>query len=180
MEKYNFDLDEEMVKELSEEFAPLDFVKTLKLSQPHTIEDARASLEKYGRELARRSIEKGEKKIDRVYHIMKKAMEKTGEMKFPFIPQRYLEIAYLSIQPFRRLRIVANSSKFISYRLNECSLYKAIEEQYGKEAANKMVCKSACFALIEEILSHFDFDIKPSLETSMADDGKCQFRIERK
>lgn len=180
MEKYNFDLDEEMVKELSEEFAPLNFVKTLKLSKPHSIEDARASLEEYGRELARRSIEKGEKKIDRVYRVMKKAMEKTGEMKFPFIPQRYLEIAYLSIQPFRRLRIVANSSKIISYRLNECSLYKAIEEQYGKEAANKMVCKSACFALIEEILSHFDFDIKPSLEASMADDRKCQFRIERK
>lgn len=180
MEKYNFDLDEEMVKELSEEFAPRDFVKTLKLSQPHTIEDARASLEEYGRELARRSIEKGEKRIDRVYHVMKKAMEKTGEMKFPFILQRYLEIAYLSIQPFRRLRIVANSPKFLSYRLNECSLYKAIEEEYGKEAANKMVCKSACFALIEEILSHFDFDSKPSLETSMADDGKCQFNIERK
>ncbi|PIZ26618.1 MAG: hypothetical protein COY46_04190, partial [Chloroflexi bacterium CG_4_10_14_0_8_um_filter_46_9] len=63
MEKYNFGLDEEMVKALSEEFAPLNFVKTLKLSQPHSIEDARASLEEYGRELARRSIEKGEKKI---------------------------------------------------------------------------------------------------------------------
>jgi len=179
MEKYDLDLDEAMMKELSEEFAPLNFVKRLKLSQPHSIEDARASLEEYGRELARKSIEKGEKRIDRAYHVMKKAIEKTGEMKFPLIPQRYLEIAYLSIQPFRRLRIVANSPKIFSFRLNECSLYKAIEEEYGTEAANKMVCKSACFALIEEILSHFDFDIKPSLEASMADDGKCQFKIER-
>jgi len=179
MEKYNLDLDEEMINELSEEFAPLNFVKTLKLSEPHSIEDTRTSLEQYGRELARKSIEKGEKRIDRVYHVMKKAIEKTGEMKFPFIPQRYLEIAYLSIQPIRRLRIVANSAKSFSFRLNECSLYKAIEEEYGKEAADKMVCKSACFALIEEILSHFDFDIKPSLEASMAEDGKCQFKIER-
>ncbi len=179
MEKYNLDLDEGMINELSEEFAPVNFVKTLKLSEPHSIEDAKASLEEYGRELARKSIEKGEKRIDRVYHVMKKAIEKTGEMKFPFIPQRYLEIAYLSIQPIRRLRIVANSAKSFSFRLNECSLYKAIEEEYGKEAADKMVCKSTCFALIEEILSHFDFDIKPSLEASMADDGKCQFKIER-
>jgi len=179
MENYNLELDEEMINELSEEFAPMNFVKTLKLSEPHSIEDAKASLEQYGRELARKSIEKGEKRIDRVYHVMKKAIEKTGEMKFPFILQRYLEIAYLSIQPFKRLRIVANSSKILSYRLNECSLYKAIEEEYGKEAAGKMVCKSACFALIEEILSHFDFDIKPSLEASMAEDGKCQFKIER-
>lgn len=179
MEKYNLDLDEGMMKEMSEEFAPVNFVKSLKLSKPHSIEDARASLEEYGRELACKSIEKGEKRIDRVYHVMKKAMEKTGEMKFPFIPQRYLEIAYLSIQPIRRLRIVTNSPRIFSFRLNECSLYKAIEEEYGKEAADKMVCKSACFALIEEILSHFDFNIKPSLEASMADDGKCQFKIER-
>ena len=179
MEKYNLDLDEGMMKEMSEEFAPVNFVKSLKLSKPHSIEDARASLEEYGRELARRSVEKGEKRIDRVYHVMKKAIEKTGEMKFPFIPQRYLEIAYLSIQPIRRLRIVTNSPRIFSFRLNECSLYKAIEEEYGKEAADKMVCKSACFALIEEILSHFDFNIKPSLEASMADDGKCQFKIER-
>jgi len=179
MEEYNLDLDERMIQELSEEFAPMNFVKRLNLSKPHSIEDARASLEEYGRKLARKSIEKGEKKIDRVYHVMKKAIEKTGEMKFPFIPQRYLEIAYLSIQPFRRLRIVTNSPKSFSFRLNECSLYKAIEEEYGKEAADKMVCKSACFALIDEILSHFDFDTKPFLETSMADDGKCQFKIER-
>jgi len=179
MEKYNLDLDEAMMKELSEEFAPVNFVKSLKSSKPHSIEDARASLEEYGRKLARKSIKNGEKRIDRVYHVMKRAIEKTGEMKFPFIPQRYLEIAYLSIQPFRRLRIVTNSPKSFSFRLNECSLYKAIEEEYGKEAADKMVCKSACFALIEEILSHFDFDIKPSLEASMADDGKCQFKIER-
>ena len=179
MEKYNLDLDEAMMKELSEEFAPVNFVKSLKSSKPHSIEDARASLEEYGRKLARKSIENGEKRIDRVYHVMKRAIEKTGEMKFPFIPQRYLEIAYLSIQPFRRLRIVTNSPKSFSFRINECSLYKAIEEEYGKEAADKMVCKSACFALIEEILSHFDFDTKPSLEASMADDGKCQFKIER-
>jgi len=179
MEKYNLDLDEAMMKELSEEFAPVNFVKSLKSSKPHSIEDARASLEEYGRKLARKSIKNGEKRIDRVYHVMKRAIEKTGEMKFPFIPQRYLEIAYLSIQPFRRLRIVTNSPKSFSFRLNECSLYKAIEEEYGKEAADKMVCKSACFALIDEILSHFDFDTKPSLEASMADDGKCQFKIER-
>ena len=45
MEKYNLDLDEGMMKEMSEEFAPVNFVKSLKLSKPHSIEDARASLE---------------------------------------------------------------------------------------------------------------------------------------
>ena len=180
MEKYKFDLNEEMMEELSEEFDPLNFVKTLELPDPKAIEGASASFEKYGRNLARKSIEKGEERPDRIYEVMKKAIEKTDEMKFPFIPQRYVEIAYLSIQPFRRLRILLNSPKAFSYRLSECSLYKAVEEEYGKEAANKMVCKSACFAIIEEIFSHFGFDIESSLEASMAGDGKCQFKIERK
>jgi hypothetical protein len=37
---------------------------------------------------------------------MKKAIEKTGEMDFPPVPQRYIEIAYLSTQPFKRLWVL--------------------------------------------------------------------------
>jgi len=43
-----------------------------------------------------------------------------------------------------------------------------------------MVCKSACFAIIDEIFSHFGFDIECSLEASMARDRKCQFKIEKR
>jgi hypothetical protein len=180
MEQYNFDLDQEMIKVLSEEFDPLHFVKALGSLGPKDFEHIKASFENYGRNLARRSIEKGEERTDRTYEVMKKVIKKTGEMNFPLIPQRYVEIAYLSIQPFKRLWVLMNSPKVFSYRLNECSIYQALKKEQGEELANRMVCKSACLAMIDEIFSHFGFDIKSSLEVSMADAGNCQFRIEKK
>lgn len=180
MEQYNFDLDQEMMKVLSEEFNPLLFVKALELSHLKDFEDIKTSFEDYGRNLARRSIEKGEERPDRTYEVMKKTIEKTGEMSFPFVPQRYVEIAYLSTQPFKRLWVLLNSPKVFSYRLNECSVYQAIKKEHGEELANRMVCKLACLSMIDEIFSHFGFKVEPSLEAIMASAGYCQFRIEKK
>jgi hypothetical protein len=180
MEKYCFDLDEELIKDLSEEFNPLNFVKALELPNSEDSEAMSTSFKNYGRDLARRSILKGEKKLDRTYEVIKQAIEKTGELKFPLVPQRFIEIAYLSTQPFKRLWVTSNSAKVFSYRLKECNIYQAIRQKYGEEVANKMVCQSACFAMLDEIFLHFGFDIQSSLETSMANAGSCQFRIEKK
>jgi hypothetical protein len=111
---------------------------------------------------------------------MKQAIEKTGEMNFPLVPQRYIEIAYLSTQPFKRLWIISNSPNAFSFKLRDCNIYQAMRQKYGEEIANKMVCKSACFAMLNEIFSHFGFDVESLLETSMADAGSCQFRIQKK
>ena len=180
MEKYCFDLDEELIKDLSEEFNPLDFVNVLALPNPEDFEAMSIAFKNYGRDLARRSILKGEKKLDKTYEVMKQAIEKTGEMKFPLVPQRFIEIAYLSTQPFKRLWVTSSSPKVFSYRLKECNLYQAIRQKYGEEVANKMVCQSACFAMLDEIFLHLDLNVESSLETSMAYAGSCQFRIEKK
>lgn len=171
MEQYQFDLDQEMIKVLSEEFDPMNFVKALRSPK---------DFENYGKTLARRSIEKGEEKPDRTYEVMKKAIEKTGEMNFPLLPQRYIEIAYLSTQPFKRLWVLLNSPKVFAYRLNDCSIYQAAKKEHGEEFANSMVCKSVCLAMIDEIFSHFGFEVEFLLEVSMASAGNCQFRIENK
>ena len=180
MEQYNFDLDQEMIRVLSEEFDPLHFVKALELSHVKDLEDIKISFEQYGRKLARRSIEKGEERTDRTYETMKKAIEKTGEMNFPLVPQRYIEIAYLSTQPFKRLRVISNSPQVFLYRLNECTIHQVIRKEHGGELANSMVCKSACLAIINEIFSHFRCRIESSLEANMASAGYCQFKIEKK
>lgn len=180
MEKYRFDLDDELIKDLSDEFNPLNFVKALELPNPEASEALSISFRNYGRDLARRSILRGEKKSDRTYEVMKQAIEKTGEMKFPLLPQRFIEIAYLSTQPFKRLWVTSNSPKLFSYRLRECNIYQAIRQKYGEEVAKKMVCQSACFAMLNEIFLHFGLDIESSLETSMANAGSCQFRIKKK
>ena len=178
--QYRFDLDEELIKDLSDEFNPVNFVKALELPNPEDSEAMSISFRNYGGDLARRSLLKGENKSDRAYQVMKQAIEKTGEMKFPLLPQRFIEIAYLSIQPFKRLWVTSNSPKVFSYRLKECNIYQAIRQKYGEKVAEKMLCQSACFAMLNEIFLHFGFDIESSLETSMANAGSCQFRIEKK
>jgi hypothetical protein len=180
MEKYNFDLDERIIKDLSEEFDPQSFVNDLELPNPMDFKAMTISFENYGKDLARKSIIMGEKSPDRTYEVMKQAIAKTGEMTFPLVPQRYIEIAYLSTQPFKRLWVISNNPKVFSYRLKECHIYQATRQKYGEEVANKMACKSACFAMLNEIFSHFGLPVESSLETSMADAGSCQFRIEKK
>jgi len=178
MDRYNFDLDQELLKELAEEFDPLNFVKGLILNEPKDVEDARTSFERYGTHLAIKGIKKGEERPDRIYEVMKEAIEKTGEMHFPLIPQRYIEIAYLSIQPIRRIWILSNDDRVFSYRLNDCTIYHAIEKGNGEQKAKKMVCKYLCFAIIREIFSHFGFNVDTFLDANMESHGKCQFRIE--
>jgi len=180
MEQYNFDLDQEMIKVLSEEFDPLHFVTTLELSRVKDLEDIKASFEDYGRKLARRSIGRGEERTDRTYEAMKKAIEKTGGMVFPLVPQRYIEIAYLSIQPIKRLWVLLNSPQVFSYRLNACAIHQVIRKGHGGELANSMVCKSACLAIIDEVFSHFGCMVESSLEANMATAGYCQFKIGKK
>lgn len=180
MEKRAPDLDQEILESLLKEFDPESFVKGLKLRYPKGIEVAASSFEEYGRNLVRKGIEVGEKRTDGIYEVMKEAIEKTGELRFPFLPQRYIEIVYLSIQPFKRLWTLMNSSEAYSYKLNKCSVYKAIEKEYGEEAAKRMTCKKFCLAIIDEAFSYFGFDVETSMEANMVDDGKCEFMVNRK
>ena len=171
MNRYGFDLDREMLKAISEEFNPINVIKTLR---------GPSDFEKYGRNLARRSLEEGEVRADRTYEVMKKAIEKTGELNFPLVPQRYIEIAYLSVQPFNRLWVLINSPKVFLYRLDQCGIYQAVRTEDGEEMARAMTCQSACFGMVDEIFSHFGFTIRSSMTASMAVDGNCQFRIEKR
>ena len=179
MKEYDFNLHPQMMRDLAQEFDPVNFVRGLKLSDPKDIEGMNASFERYGRSLAKKSIQMGEERPDRIYEVMKEVIEETGEMKFPLVPQRYIEIAYLSTQSFKRLWIISNSPKVFSYRLSECSVYNGIRNEYGEEAVSKMTCKSTCLAIIDEIFSYFGLKINFSQESSMSNDGNCQFKIEK-
>jgi hypothetical protein len=174
-----FDLDNKLIKEIAQEFDPSKFVSSLAPSDVNAIESTASSFEKYGKSLASKSIEEGEKTSDRIFEVMKKAIKETGEMSFPLMPQRYMEIAYLSIQPIKRLWVLANNNKFFSYMLKGCTIYDALGKNFGEDAANKMVCKQACIAIVDETFTRFGFNVKVELEANMAGDGRCQFKVER-
>ncbi len=176
-EKYDHDIDQEIIEDLSEMFDPSEFVEGL---DGGDIEDERSAFREYGSDLIEKSIELGEQSTDRTFEVMKQAAEKTGELKFPLFPERYIELAYLSIEPFKRLWVNANSPELLSYELKDCDVYDAIEEEYGEEGCSKMACKETCFAMLDGAFGHFDFDVDKSLEMNMYDDGKCLFKVTRR
>ena len=177
MEIREFDVDQTMLRELSSEFSPVVLVKTLDLGGASASKDAETEFENYGRSLAARSVEEGERRSDRSYEVLKQAVAKTGEMLFPLVPQRYVEIAYLSLQPSKRLRVMLNSPAAFSYRVDDCSIYRAITEEYGESAARRMECRGTCLALLDELFSRFNLDVEVQMETEMAAAGSCLFRV---
>lgn len=177
MEKYDHDIDQDLIEKLSKMFDPFEFVDDLDSGD---IKDKKSAFREYGSSLIEKSIELGEQSTDRTLEVMKQTAEKTSELKFPLFPERYIELAYLSIEPFKRLWINANSPEVFSYELKNCNVYDAIEEKYGEGACSKMACQEACFAILDGAFNHFDFDVEKSLEMNMSEDGKCLFRVRRK
>ncbi len=170
--------DGEMISKLSEKFDPEEFVKGLDVSEAEDILSSKSAFEEYGEKLIKESITLGEKNKDRIFELMENAAEKTGELEFPLFPERYIELAYLSIQPIKRLWVNANSPELFSFEIKDCNIHKSIKEKLGQEAADKMACKETCFKIIEGSFDYFDFDIEKSMPKTMAQDEKCLFEIE--
>jgi hypothetical protein len=175
LEKYYFDLDYEMIKTLGEEFDPKRWIKELVDGK----ESPDVFFTRYGKELMERSLELGEKNTDRTYEVLKDAVEKTGSMKFPLLPQRFVEIAYLSIQPFKRLWVCANSPKIFSYKIKECSVYEELQ-RLGEEVVRELPCKNACISLLKGAFSAFDLNTEISMESNLVEGDECLFTVKNR
>jgi hypothetical protein len=120
-------------------------------------------------------MELGEKHTDATYETTKKYIEKTGCMYFPLVPQRFVEIAYLSTQDIFTLPIVQNNGENLTYKLAMCSTFKAVKEHCGEETANALPCKHACLSALETLFKDLDIPITLVMEATMPEDDYCQF-----
>ena len=129
----------------------------------------------YGENLMKRTIELGEKYTDQTYEILKTAIKKTGCLKFPHVPQRFIEIAYLSIQPFRELDVVENNQYRFIFKIDNCSIFNTLKEICGEKVANKMPCRYACLTASETVYKDLNLKASVTMGASMSKDGFCQF-----
>ena len=127
----------------------------------------------------RKTLQLGEEYPDRTYEMLKEAVDQTGEMKFPLILQRFIEVAYLSTQQFRVLPIVENWQKRLVYNVKDCYTYKTEVEKCGQEMAGQMPCRYACLAACKTALEGLGLDAAVEMETDMAKDGHCQFALNK-
>ena len=181
----SFELNEEMLNAIEEEFSPekiashlADSVKGKNQEEIDPIGEK--IFTRYGIELMERSYELGEDYPDRTYEVIKEAAESTGTFTFPLIPQRFIEIAFLSIQHIATLPVMVNNARELDFEVHDCRIYDQIKIKAGETVAQKLTCKNGCLKACETIFSKFGFnDAAIEMKATTNTDGYCEFRITR-
>ncbi len=183
---YSFDLNQDMVDMLRAEFdSGIVYGKLAEAIEGKAGDDARQAGEAFftemGEEWMSKTIQLGEEYSDRTIEVVFETVDRNGEqfMIFPHVPQRFIEIAYLSTQEFMKVPFVLNNMTDLSYRIPQCALFNKIKEGSGEEIANLMTCKSHCLAALDTIKKHMDMDVLIDQKASTATDGHCQFAMKK-
>jgi hypothetical protein len=177
-----FNLDEEMVKRITQEF---DFVKAARSFceelkdriDAEILEKAQDFFSDFGRRLMLNSLAEGEKHQDLTYITMKEYIEKTGVGIFPLVPQRYIEIANLCAMPIFELEVTQNNADKFSYRICGCAVYQVLSERIGKDKADKLPCRFGCLTLCKTAVENLDLKAAVIMEAEQPIDGYCEFSL---
>lgn len=176
----SFDLDATMLKTIGQEFDVQEltgrFAEAVAGKSGESIEKAAQEIfGEYGRGLMKRSLELGEEYMDRTYETLKTVIDKTGTMYFPLVPQRFIEIAYLSTQPIFTMPIIQNNGQKLVYRIPTCDTFTAVKAKCGQEVANSLPCRHACLVALETLFQDMDIEVAIMMEATMPQDQYCQF-----
>ena len=184
--QYSYELNPEMLKQLSEEFdvekITSAFAEQTKGKSPDEIASSgKTFFEDYGTNWIRKSHKLGEEYPDRTYEVLKMAIDKAdgNYFKFALLPQRFIEIAYLSTQDIPVLPIIENNPERLIYRMVECRTFSSIKEKCGEDVANQLHCRHACLTACKTIHKDLDIDANIEMEASIPEDGYCQFAARR-
>lgn len=182
--KASFELSEEMLDLIGKEFSIEQLVGRFaqaisgkKLEEIKGIADE--IFTRYGVDWIRKSLQLGEEYPDRTYEVLREAIDSTGgSLWFPLLPQRFLEIAYLSTQDLEFLPVIENNPQRMVYKVDSCKMFQALKEECGVETANMLPCQHACLSACRTLFNDLDYpEVLIEMEASTNKDGYCQFVI---
>ena len=181
---YSFELNEDMIRLLRAEFDPPKVVEKLveaiRGKKGKEVEEIGAKVfAEYGRDWMKKVMQLGEEYSDRTYDVLKAAADRTGELYFPHVPQRFIEIAYLSTQQSLTLPVVESWRRRLIYRVPNCYTFKTVKERCGEVVANLLLCKSACLAGLETLVQDLNLDVSVGMEAETPKNGFCQFALRK-
>ena len=184
--KASFELSEEMMSLIEKEFDVRElakrFAQAIKGNKPDEVENiAEEVFTGYGVDWMRRSMQLGEEYSDRTYEVLREAIDSTGgDLWFPLLPQRFLEIAYLSIQDMEFLPVIENNPRRMVYRIGQCTVFQALKEECDEEVANTLPCRHACLSACRTLFNDLDFpEVVIGMEAAANKDDFCQFAVTR-
>ena len=183
---YSFDLNEDMIKLIREEFnadvVASKLAEAIKGKAKGDVEKVASALfEELGASWMRKTMQLGEEYSDRTIEMVKESVDRQGNqfMFWPHIPQRFVEIAYLGTQEFLKVPITLNNLEVLEYRIPQCALFNKIKEKSGDEVASLMTCKNYCLTALETLRKDLDLEAVIDMAKSTANDGYCEFSIRK-
>lgn len=183
---YSFDLNEDMIKLIRQEFnaegIAVRFAEAMGgKAMSEVAKIGRGIFETYGENWMKRTMQLGEEYPDRTIGVVKESVDHTGAqfLLWPHVPQRFVEIAYLSTQQFLTLPIILNNQYELAYRVPKCLLFSQIKEKCGEEIANLMTCKAACLKALETLCQDLELDVAINMVAATTEDGYCEFSLKK-
>ena len=183
---YSFDLNMDMVQLIRDEFnadvVSSKLAEAIKGKPKGEVEKiANALFEELGESWMRKTMQLGEEYSDRTIEVVKESVDRQGNqfMLWPHVPQRFVEIAYLSTQDFLKMPITLNNLEELEYRIPRCALFGKIKEKCGDEVANLMTCKNYCLSALETLRKDQELDAVIDMAAATAKDGYCQFSMRK-
>lgn len=128
----------------------------------------------YGKNLMMRTLDLGGKRDE----TGKMELEGRYDEPLPLevLPQWFIEIAYISIQPFFfQLKVVEEDLNRFVFRIDNCSIFNALKKKCGDEVVNQMPCKYACLAASRTVYEEMNLKADVTMDASMAKERYCQF-----
>jgi hypothetical protein len=183
---YSFDLNEDMVsilrKEFSADIIATKFCEAIGGKAPSEIEKIGKKLfEDYGQKWMKRTMQLSDEYPDRTIEMVMETIDRSGKqfLIWPHVPQRYVEIAYLSAQQFLKLPVTLNNARELAYRVPQCLLYNTVIQKCGAEVANMMTCKNACLKALETIAKDMEMELLITMPAVTAKDSFCEFSMKK-
>ena len=183
---YSFDLNEDMVGMLRSEFGPELVADKLGeaikgKSKADIAGVASALFKELGAAWMQRTIQLGDEYSDRTIEMVLESVDRQGNqfLAFPHVPQRLVEIAYLSTQNFLKVPITLNNLEALEYRIPQCALFGAIKEKCGDDVANLMTCKDYCLTALETARKQQEMEVIIDMLKATASDGYCEFSMRK-
>ncbi|MFB0562083.1 MAG: hypothetical protein ACETWM_12840 [Candidatus Lokiarchaeia archaeon] len=176
--KNSYYIDDELFETIEKEFDGEAIAK--KYAESKDIKD----FEKYGKQLMKRTIELSdqEKFRDRTYKVLLEAAKKTGELNFPHVAQRYIEIAYLSVHLMGVLQIEVSNARELGFKVydDECKIYQSLKKLISEEELKSLPCQAACLSCLETVFNKMRFDFELTMPEKMPEKEHCFFQVVRK
>ncbi|MGQ9722849.1 MAG: hypothetical protein ACUVXA_16195 [Candidatus Jordarchaeum sp.] len=174
---YDYYFADEALATLNEEFSLekkiKEFATKIKKTGENPAEAGEQFFTEYGEKMMRKTIELGDKYLDRQGEILKQVAEKTGQV-FPSVPQRYWELMLMGTRPTAKFYVYGNNTQIIDFTIPKCPGYELLKENIDQKTADTLPCKHGCLSALTTLYKELNLNVETVMTEKMPE-KTCHF-----